>query len=102
MRAPGVEAGSQAHLKKDAITFTDGLVIALALILIYLFVKSLIDWSDPANSYTGQSWLGWAPPAIIGVGFLVLGVVLLFAWRTHQREPFFKRRREVADPTILE
>jgi amino acid transporter len=73
-----------------------------AAILIYLFVKSLIEWSDPANSYSGESWLGWAPPAIIGVGFLLLGVILLVAWRRHQREPFFKRRREVADPSLLE
>ncbi|MGK2932791.1 MAG: APC family permease [Solirubrobacterales bacterium] len=72
------------------------------IILTYLFVKSLIDWSDPANSYTGSSWLGFAPPAIIGVGFLLLGVVLLFAWRFHQKEPFFKRRREVADPHLLD
>jgi len=39
---------------------------------------------------------------VIGVGFLLLGVVLLLIWRKHQREPFFKRRREVADPAILE
>ncbi|MGK2954247.1 MAG: APC family permease [Solirubrobacterales bacterium] len=73
-----------------------------ALILSYLFVKSLVDWSDPANSYSGTSWLGFAPPAVIGVGFLLLGVVLLFAWRHHQKEPFFKRRREVADPHLLD
>lgn len=73
-----------------------------AVILAYLFVRSLVDWSDPANSYTGQSWFGWAPPAIIGVGFLLLGVALLLMWRHHQREPFFRRRREVADPTLLD
>jgi len=72
------------------------------IILTYLFVKSLVDWSNPANSYTGSSWLGFAPPAIIGVGFLLLGVILLFAWRFHQKEPFFKRRREVADPHLLD
>lgn len=72
------------------------------LLLTYLFVKSLVDWSDPANSYTGSSWLGFAPPAIIGVGFLLLGVVLLLAWRHHQKEPFFKRRREVADSHLLD
>ena len=72
------------------------------LMLTYLFVKSLIDWSDPSNSYTGASWFGFAPPAIIGVGFLLLGVILLFAWRHHQKEPFFKRRRETADPHLLD
>ncbi|MDQ2700791.1 MAG: APC family permease [Actinomycetota bacterium] len=72
------------------------------LLLTYLFFRSLVDWSDPANSYTQTSWLGFAPPAIIGVGFLLLGVVLLFAWRFHQKEPFFKRRRETADPHLLD
>ena len=43
-----------------------------------------------------------APPAVIGVGMLLIGVVLLFAWRLYKREPFFKRRREVADPALLE
>jgi amino acid transporter len=73
-----------------------------AVLLGYLFVKALIDYSDPANSYTGASWFGVAPPAVIGVGFLVLGVILLFAWRRHRREPFFGRRREVARPGLLE
>jgi amino acid transporter len=72
-----------------------------ALILSYIFVKALFNFSDPANSYTGQEWLGVAPPAVIGVGMLLLGVVLLFGWRLHRREPFFKRRREVADPALL-
>lgn len=71
------------------------------LLLTYLFVKSLIDWSDPANSYTGQAWFGFAPPATIGVGFLLLGVILLLLWRWHRKEPFFKRRRELADPDLL-
>jgi amino acid transporter len=73
-----------------------------SLLLGYLFVKALIDYSDPANSYTGASWFGVAPPAVIGVGFLILGAVLLLAWRRHRREPFFLRRREVARPGLLE
>ncbi|HEY6730464.1 MAG TPA: APC family permease [Solirubrobacterales bacterium] len=73
-----------------------------AVLLGYLFFKALIDYADPANSYTGSSWFGVAPPAVIGVGFLVLGVVLLALWRRHQREPFFLRQREVAPPGLLE
>ncbi|MGA7396018.1 MAG: APC family permease [Solirubrobacterales bacterium] len=73
-----------------------------ALMLSYLFIKSLIDWADPSNSYTGASWLGFAPPAVIGVGFLLLGVLLLVGWRHHQKEPFFKRQREIADPHLLD
>jgi hypothetical protein len=73
-----------------------------AIMLGYLFIKALVDYSEPANSYTGQEWFGVAPPAVIGVGFLLIGVVLLFAWRRHRREPFFLRRREVATPGILD
>jgi amino acid transporter len=73
-----------------------------AVLLTYIFVKALFNFSDPVNSYTGDEWLGVAPPAVIGVGMLLLGVVLLFAWRLYKREPFFKRRPEVADPAVLE
>ncbi len=63
-----------------------------AVLLSYIFVKALFNFSDPANSYTGEEWFGVAPPAVIGVGMLLLGVVLLFAWRLYKHEPFFKRR----------
>ncbi len=39
-----------------------------AVSLSYIFVKALFNFSDPANSYTGQEWLGVAPPAVIGSG----------------------------------
>jgi amino acid transporter len=73
-----------------------------ALLLTYIFVKALFNFSDPANSYTEEEWFGLAPPAVIGVGMLLLGVILLFAWRLYKHEPFFKRRTEVADPALLE
>ncbi len=72
-----------------------------AVLLTYLFVKSLVDWSDPAKSASGSSWFGFAPPAVIGIGFLLLGAILLFAWRRHQEEPFFRLRRQIADPGLL-
>jgi amino acid transporter len=73
-----------------------------AILLTYLFIKALFNFSEPANSYTGEEWLGFAPPAVIGVGMLLIGVILLIAWRLYKREPFFKRRPEIADPKILE
>ena len=38
-----------------------------ALLLTWLLVESVIDMSDPENSYTGQAWLGVGPPLVIGV-----------------------------------
>jgi amino acid transporter len=70
-------------------------------ILLYLFAKSIIDLSDPENSYTGQTWLGVGPPLVIGVGFLVLGVVLLVLWRLGGNERYFARRPfEAVDPDV--
>jgi amino acid transporter len=83
--------------------FLIGLAPAIgAVLLTYIFVKALFNFSDPANSYTGDEWLGVAPPAVVGVGMLLIGVVLLVAWRVYKHEPFFKRRPEVADPRVLE
>jgi amino acid transporter len=62
-------------------------------ILGYLFVKAAIDFADPENSYTGQDLFGLGVPFVIGVGFLLLGLVLLVLWRFGGRnERFFRRR----------
>lgn len=70
------------------------------LILAYIFVKSCIDFADPANSESGDSWFGLGPPLVIGVGFLLLGVVLMLAWRVKNPE-FFRRKLETAKPDAL-
>ena len=70
-------------------------------ILLYLFAKSCIDFADPENSYTGQTWLGVGPPLVIGVGFLLLGVVLLVLWRLTGHERYFSRKPfEAVDPDV--
>ncbi len=70
------------------------------LMLLGIFVKSCVDLSKPENSESGDSWLGLGPPLVIGVGFLLLGVVLMLIWRQgHPR--FFKRRPETADPALI-
>ncbi len=72
-----------------------------ALILGYLFVKSAIDLSDAENSYTGQSILGMGVPFVIGMGFLLLGFVLLVVWKLRGGERFFGRRPfEKVDPAV--
>jgi amino acid transporter len=76
------------------------------LMLTGIFFKSCYDLSKPENSESGDSWFGLGPPLVIGVGFLLLGVVLMLVWRAGHKE-FFKRRREVAGdplqgPTVTE
>ncbi len=67
-----------------------------ALLLGYVLVKSCIDLANPANSTSGQSWLGIGPPLAIGILALLLGAVLMvFQWRS--APAFFRRRLETAD-----
>jgi amino acid transporter len=71
------------------------------LILFYLLIKNGIELSDPANSESGNSWLGVGPPLLIAAFFLVLGVVLMFVqWRAVPS--FFRRTPEVAPAGFLE
>jgi hypothetical protein len=75
--------------------------LAGAAILFWAFVKSIIDLSDPANSESGDSWFGLGPPLVIAASFLILGIVLmLLQWRANPN--FFRRKPEVADPSVLE
>jgi amino acid transporter len=70
-------------------------------ILFYLLVKNAIELSDPANSESGDSWLGVGPPLLIAAIFLVLGFVLMFVqWR--KMPEFFRRRPEAAPAGFLE
>jgi amino acid transporter len=69
--------------------------------LLYLFIKSCIDLSDPANSESGNSWIGLGPPLVIGIGFLLLGAVLMVFWYAAGHREFFRRRVETADPAVL-
>jgi hypothetical protein len=71
------------------------------LMLTAIFIKSCFDLSDPANSSSGQSWLGFGPPLVIGLGFLLMGVVLMIAWRIGGHPEFFGRKLEVADPALV-
>jgi amino acid transporter len=70
-------------------------------ILFYLLVKNAIELSDPANSESGDSWLGVGPPLLIAVFFLVLGIVLMFV-QWHKFPAFFKRKPEVVPAGFLE
>jgi amino acid transporter len=71
--------------------------------LAYLFIESIRLFADPAESYTGQELFGLGAPLVIGLGFLLLGVVVLILWRLAGHERFFSRRPlEAADPQAVE
>jgi amino acid transporter len=71
------------------------------LILAGVFVKSCVDLADPENSESCDSWFGLGPPLVIGLGFLLLGVVLMLLWRFNGHGEFFRRKRETARPELV-
>lgn len=71
------------------------------LALTFIFIKALITYSDPAETETGKAFLGVGVPVAVGVGLILLGVVVMI-WASFVYPKFFKRKREVADPGILE
>jgi amino acid transporter len=66
-------------------------------ILTYVFIKSIIDLSKPENSESGDSWFGLGPPLVIGIGFLLLGVLLMVLW-ARANPDFFRRKAETFTP----
>ncbi|WP_119066244.1 APC family permease [Rubrobacter indicoceani] len=73
-----------------------------ASLLAYLFFVSIVDLSDPGASYTGGSFLGIGMPLVIGLGFLLLGVVFMVLWRVTGggHEEFFGRKPETVPPEV--
>ncbi|MEV0748012.1 MULTISPECIES: APC family permease [unclassified Streptomyces] len=70
-------------------------------LLTWLLVRSVIDMSDPANSYSGTSWFGLGPPLVIGICISLIGVVLMVVWRF--RSPlFWAEHRGVVDPRLVD
>jgi amino acid transporter len=70
-------------------------------LLAFLFFQSAKDFTDPEASYTGQSILGVGVPLVIGLGFLLLGVVFMILWRLGGHERFFGRKAlEAVDPEV--
>lgn len=92
------------ELTRSARDFVMAGVLPLAggLMLLGVFVKSAIDLADPANSTAGDSWLGLGPPLVIGIGFLLMGPVLMLIWRASGHPEFFRTKAEVATPGILD
>lgn len=70
------------------------------LVLGYLFVRAVGEYSQTDQSYSGSELFGVAAPVVLGLGLLLLGVVLMLLWRAAGHEGFFGRRREIADPEV--
>ncbi|TFV76636.1 APC family permease [Blastococcus sp. CT_GayMR19] len=79
---------------RDLLLLGVGPVVGAGLLL-WLLVLSVRDLADPANSYTGQAWLGVGPPLVIGLGVLAAGVLLMLWWR-HRDATFWRERPSVA------
>ena len=73
--------------------------LAGAGMLLWLLVLSVRDLADPANSYTGQAWLGLGPPLVIGVGIMAAGVVLMLVWRRRDAR-FWDERPQVSTDAV--
>jgi len=80
--------------------FAGVLPVLSALTLMYVFVRSLADYWNPANSYT-PAWFafgdfqGVGPALVIGIGSLLLGIPLMFWWKAVSPS-FFHRKAEAA------
>jgi len=71
-----------------------------AVILGYLFVRAITEYSQTDQSYTGSQLFGVAIPVVLGLGLLVLGFVLMLIWRATGHDEFFGRTREIVDPDV--
>ncbi|MEU2681140.1 APC family permease [Streptomyces sp. NPDC007107] len=69
-------------------------------LLTWLLVRSVMDMSDPANSYSGTSWFGLGPPLVIGIVISLIGVVLMVVLR-FVSPSFWAERRGVVDPGLV-
>lgn len=68
----------------------------------YVLVRSVLDLADPANSSSGDTWLGVTPALVMGLGLMAVGAVILVLWRIARPRPFFDRRRIVVPHEVAE
>ncbi|MDX2565441.1 APC family permease [Streptomyces sp. TX20-6-3] len=66
-------------------------------LLAWLLAESVIDMSDPANSYSDTSWFGLGPPLVIGIGIAVTGVAAMLIRRLCS-SAYWSERTSAAPP----
>jgi amino acid transporter len=64
-------------------------------ILLFVFVRSCIDLGRADAGST--TYFGIGSPLVIGLGFLIVGAVLMVIWRAAGHREFFARRPEAAE-----
>ena len=67
-----------------------------------MFTASLDQLYYPANSASGTSWFGVGPPFVIGVGFILAGVIVMFVAHAFLKrsKPFFARKMETVETMV--
>jgi amino acid transporter len=68
-------------------------------VLLFVFVRSGIELGRANAGST--TYFGVGSPLVIGLGFLLLGGVLMAIWRLAGHREFFGRRREAAEPDAI-
>ena len=73
-----------------------------AAMLFYLLFESARDQSDPGASYSGTEVLGVGVPLFVAVALMVIGLVLMIAWRLSPKSAQFFGRKpfEAVPPEI--
>lgn len=71
-----------------------------ALLLGFVLVRSVVDLANPSASDSGEVWFGVTPALVMGVGFMVIGVILMFVWRSLHRLPYFARKLETVSSDV--
>ncbi len=69
-------------------------------ILSYMFYKAIDEYRKVGDSYSGSEVFGWAIPAVLGLGLIIIGIVLMLIWRLMGHEEYFGRKRETVDPDV--
>ncbi|MGK5173920.1 APC family permease [Geodermatophilus sp. CPCC 205761] len=90
------------ELRRSArdLVFKGVLPLAGALMLTAVFVQTAVDTLDPAYG-SGSSVLGIGSVFVIGIGLLLLGAVLMVAWRARHPEFFRGETLRTDTPSLV-
>ena len=76
--------------------------LAGAFMLGFVLIRSVLDLANPDTSSSGAVWLGVTPALVMGVGFMLAGVVAMLLWRTFGNRQFFASKPETVSAEALE